>query len=261
MSSETQGSSARDGTSAPNDHVGPYAHMFLSIWFPWLVNRDLFPHPYLFLVSWFFTGLVALMGITFFLQNICEYEDHCNVPMSNQRVQHVLNLEGHRGSYSSSELPGFVCLYWVAQLRTARAGTLFTESMKKSVDWDWRGAVNERAGLGHGPAVDKDDTWKNDVKSTGINYLPLNVDRPWVNGLAATVCEPKTNGTLNKMWRNSARRRALGGEEIPWCPEYSPAERRARNMPLPACSAKDERQVDEHGQPIALKVPAENLQR
>ena len=98
MSSETQGSSASDG-SAPNGHVGPYAHMFLSFWFPWLLNRDLFPRPYLFLVLWFFTGLVALMGITFLLQNICEYEDHCNVPMSSQRVHDVLHPK--QSSYAS----------------------------------------------------------------------------------------------------------------------------------------------------------------
>ena len=97
------------------------------------------------------------------------------------------------------------------------------------------------------------------LKSKGINYLPLNVDRPWVNGLAATMCEPRWNGTLNTMWRNSPRRRALGGETIPWCDGYSPADWRARNRELAPCwSAKDERALDAHGQAIAPKVPLQD---
>ena len=233
MSPETQqrarkASLDEDATGAPNPAVGPYAHMFLSLWFPWLLNRDLFPHPYLFLVLLFFTGFVALIGITFLLRNICEYEDRCHVPMSVLSAEKsMLNPKGN--SIFSSELPGFVCLYWVTHVRTARGGTLMTEPRTGAVDVvDWQGAVDvARAKLGHedGPAVDKDDTtWKNDVKkSTGINYLPLDVERPWVNGLEATACEPTWNSTLNIAWRNSARKRALGGETVPWCDKGGPA--------------------------------------
>ena len=265
MSPETQQRARKDSldedaSGAPNPAVGPYAHMFLSLWFPWLVNRDLFPHPYLFLFLWFFTGLVALIGITFLLQNICEYEDHCHVPMSVLHVEKKLfNPEG--GSFSSSELPGFVCFYWVDQLRTARAGTLMTEPRTDPVDW--RDIVNAGAGLGHGPAVDKNDTWKNDVKSTGINHLPLDVERPWVNGLEASSCEPPLHDTLIKAWQNSARKRALAfvGEEFPWCDGWSPADWRDRNRPLPPCLGfpkQDKHAQDAHEIAFAPTVPVRN---
>ena len=241
--------------------MGPYTHMFLALWFPWLLNRDLFPRPCLFLVFWFFTGVVALIGITFILQNICEYEDHCNVPASNQFIQNqILNPHPAGGSFSSSELPGFVCLYWISQLFSARADTLFTESRVDYVDW--RGAVNARADEGNGTA--RNGTWKNDgTISTGVNYLPMDVERPWVNGLAASVCLPSSNGTLNKLWRSSDRQRALGGEEIPWCPKWSPAEWRAapKSRPIPPCWTQPwahHKRRDEHGQVVVSKVPVEN---
>ena len=64
------------------------------------------------------------------------------------------------------------------------------------------------------------------------------VERPWRNGIAAPPCVPNANGTTNEMWRRSTRGRDLGGDQIPWCPGWSPNEWAAQmNMIIPRCLA------------------------